>query len=97
MLFVPFAILSSNTQVCGRCQEAKCKHKEREASGKMKTGKDRGEDLCDSKRKDNVLGRNKTPQCSDRGTGQSVEVCGEFVPERLGPSTFVERAFSNGW
>ena len=57
---------------------------------KMKAVKDRREDFYDPERKDNIVERKKTigtvgraPQRPDRGTGQSFEVCGEFVLEGL--------------
>ena len=50
---------------------------------KMKAAKDAGEEYYDPKREDNILVRNKPrsalweehPRRSDRGTGQSSEVC----------------------
>ena len=57
--------------------------KKRKSFGKMKAAKDRGGDFYDQDRKDNKLS-----QRPHRGTGQSFEVCGDFVLEvALAPIT----------
>ena len=65
-------------------------------------GQRQGEDFYDPGRKDNILGRIKrtgcarrAPQRPDCGTGQSFEVCGEFVLSWIfGPRPVVEVVFN---